>query len=631
MKLSTNRLFLYRFIGYLYWFNVLVFWLLGYGYLKAILGSGTLFFNELHGYLTWWGKGFALFFAVVNYLSYMAFLAFFPAILLFIIATVLPSKRLIAFLATAFAFLSVIFLLADSKVYAMFKFHLNSVLLSMLFSRDLFAIFKFSLSEFLAIFAIIILVLMFEIAIANFIWRKNHLFNKGKHGKLFSLFCLGGLFFSYFSLVFTLAASNSLLSQQTANLPFFSKWMGNLIPYREGSKMFSRYSELNFTQPLFPRAQFNYPLSPVQCTPPKNPYNIILIMVDTLRADHLNKERMPNLGQFADKNWQFLNHFSGGNSTQAGLFSLFYSIPNNYWTAALEQKTAPVFNNLLKQYQYQSQVIWSSNGSNPPYHKTIYLGIENISFNKDYNFDHAADDRRTTEKVVNFLENPHLKKPFFLNVFYDAVHAYCGEQSYATEPEFQKECFRLLWNANTDPEPIQKRYLSAVNFMDGELAKVLFAIEKGNYLDNSIVIITSDHGEEFNDSKQNFWGHASNFTKYQVQAPLVVHWPQSPARKITHFTSHYDIIPTLLDYWQCKNAKTDYSIGQNLLQEDGRLAFHLVGSYANAGIIEANHSITLQTSGGILVSDLEGKPLPRSEARVENIKQALDLMRRYFQ
>jgi hypothetical protein len=47
-------------------------------------------------------------------------------------------------------------------------------------------------------------------------------------------------------------------------------------------------------------------------------------------------------------------------------------------------------------------------------------------------------------------------------------------------------------------------------------------LDKYDIDDNTIVIITADHGQEFNENKLNFWGHNGNFTKYQTQVPLII-------------------------------------------------------------------------------------------------------------
>ncbi|MDP2514042.1 sulfatase-like hydrolase/transferase [Photobacterium damselae subsp. piscicida] len=55
------------------------------------------------------------------------------------------------------------------------------------------------------------------------------------------------------------------------------------------------------------------------------------------------------------------------------------------------------------------------------------------------------------------------------------------------------------------------RYKNALFYIDGLIAKVLKHID----LQNTIIVITSDHGQEFNDNKQNYWGHSATTVMYK--------------------------------------------------------------------------------------------------------------------
>ncbi len=144
-------------------------------------------------------------------------------------------------------------------------------------------------------------------------------------------------------------------------------------------------------------------------------------------------------------------------------------------------------------------------------------------------------------------------------------------------------------------------------------------------------MFTSDHGQEFNDNHQNYWGHSGNFTKAQVHVPLIMYWPGEKPREINYITSGYDVVPTLLmRLFSCKNPISDYSIGQNLLVKSGRLPFILVGSYTNMGIIESDRLTTLERSGEVNITDTGAGPLPGAKPRMDITNQALALMRAYF-
>ncbi len=85
---------------------------------------------------------------------------------------------------------------------------------------------------------------------------------------------------------------------------------------------------------------------------------------------------------------------------------------------------------------------------------------------------------------------------------------------------------------------------------------------------NTIVLVTGDHAEEFNDLKLNYWGHNGNFSDYQLQVPFVLHWPGQASGHETRTSSHEDWVPTLMRHaLGCENALSDFSTGQDLLAE----------------------------------------------------------------
>ncbi len=631
LGVHKNRL-VFRFIGWFFLVNALVCWVLGFGYLKSILSSGALFENSLAVYTTWLGKCLIVFFALVNYFSYMMLLAFIPAVFVGLFACFAPSRRFIGVLSVLIAALGAIFLIADSRVYALFRFHLNTTLLAFVYSPQWRKVFDFSTSELVLMMGSMVLVLIMEGCIAWVVWKKIILTERFKVGKTISVFWSGGLLFSYFTLSLSIAQSINLFSQQTPHLPLYSQLLAYVLPGENARDLVMRYSEQNYAQPLFPNFPLRYPLHPLSCKLPDKPYHLIIITIDSLRADSLQSKYMPNVANFGQSASQFQKHMSGGNATQPGLFSLFYSLPSSYWTAALEHKKPPVLIDLLVKYGYETQIFWSTAMSNPPFDKTIFQGIAMLPLNGAPGNDMGSWDRYITKKAIQFLSEKKHEKPFFLHLFYNAPHGFCSYQSFSTpfQPAL-RHCVRLGMSNDDDPLPYYNRYLNAVNFIDGEVGKVLGVIQKLGYLDNSIVILTSDHGQEFNDNHQNYWGHSGNFTTAQVQVPLIIHWPGDKPRKVSYLTTSYDVVPTLLRrLFSCTNPIGDYSIGQDLLAHTGRPPFVVVGSYVNMGLIEPDRITTLEVSGRVSITDKKATPLPNAKPRMESIHEALVLMRKYF-
>ncbi|CAM2821026.1 DUF3413 domain-containing protein [Legionella worsleiensis] len=632
MDNPQNRRLIVRFVGWFFLINSVMFWIVGSLYLKKILFSPTLFANFLADYSTVSGKILVVFFAVVNYLTYMMVLAFIPALLVWGIAFVLPEKRLVWFLSVVLATLSLVLLIINNCVFSMFKFHLNGDIFTLFFNGQWHDVFDFSERELRIFFGGMVLIAAMEGGVAYWVWNKIIVPVRFLIGRTIALFWLGGFLLSYFTLLHSMDGNNNLFSQQTPNLPFYNQLIVYLIPDKNAEELLDRYGEGHFYQPLFSNDPLNYPLHSLQCAKPENPPNIIWILVDSLRFDSVRPEYMPNLSAFAKRSWQFNRHLSGGNSTQPGLFSLFYSIPASYWTAVLEQKVPPVMMGLLLKYRYVMNVLWSSEMVIPPFDKTIYLGLSDLNGYGAPGDDIGNKDRWVTEQAIKFLTARDLKHPFFLNLFYDAPHGYCRDQSYPEpyQPAI-KECSRIAMTNEVDPLPYYNRYLNSVRFIDNELAKILDHLEQHGFLENSIVMITSDHGQEFNDNRLNYWGHAGNFTDVQLHVPLILYWPSQSPRIIDYETSSYDVVPTLLKrVFNCKNPVIDYSIGQDLLEQQHRLPFVLAGSYSTMAFREPYRQTTLRTSGNMVVTNSHGEPIPNAKPRVPYLKKALELMRLYY-
>jgi membrane-anchored protein YejM (alkaline phosphatase superfamily) len=129
-------------------------------------------------------------------------------------------------------------------------------------------------------------------------------------------------------------------------------------------------------------------------------------------------------------------------------------------------------------------------------------------------------------------------------------------------------------------------YRNAVHYVDGLIGNLLQRMRALGMLENTIVIVTGDHGEEFNDSRDNTWMHGGNFTQYQSRVPLIVYAPGKAGRRVSTVTSEVDIAPTILqEALQCGWNTREYSNGFNLF---GRLPERrpiVVASYIHHALI----------------------------------------------
>lgn len=628
MSISSLRSELLRFVSWFFGLTGILFCFIGYPYLHMTFQSTTLFQNFIADFSSWSGKSLIVGFILTNYICYMLLLSFLLALLPFCITLCFPRRRLITFLTICCSVFGLLGLILDAELYSMYKFHVNHTLLGFIFSQDMHAVFDLSQHELFSIALIIFMVICVAIGLAWGTWKYIIWAKRFKIGKTLGVMWFGMSLVCFFTMLLMLSVQrNNLLIQQTVNLPFYNTLLANIIPKKDAHELLNRSSESHYMQAAFSQRKMHYPLHPMQCKT-RSTYNIILIVVDSLRQDALFN--MPHTQRFALQSWRFMHHLSGGNCTQAGLFSLFYGLPSTYWAAALHQHVSPIWLDLLQANDYDMRIIASAEMRNPPLHQTIFQNIEHLPLNGSNKPNEAERDHDVTSQAIAYL-NKKQQKPFFLNIFYNAPHAFCQADAF---PEiyqpYQKRCSRMSMTNQTARLPYYHSYLNTVDFVDKEIQTLLQHLTSKGYLKNSIVIITSDHGQEFNENHQNYWGHASNYSLYQTQIPLIIYWPNTINQTITHTTSSYDVVPTLLTrLFHCQNDLSDYSVGHDLFIPGGRELL-IAGSYATIGLIEPDRLTTIHTSGEMNVTDLKLNPLPHQPA-TSTLRQAFDLMKKYYE
>jgi len=178
--------------------------------------------------------------------------------------------------------------------------------------------------------------------------------------------------------------------------------------------------------------------------------------------------------------------------------------------------------------------------------------------------------RRADEVTDAALEwsrhrNPFTARPAFLLVPYFDVHAPYDP------PEPHRSRFgrvsdhrsgnlkhvrktRSLGSKN--PESIAKRsadlrklYLGEVSWTDKEVGRLLKGLDRGGWLDDALVVITSDHGET-QDTHWEVWNHGYSLYDETVHTPLIVRFPDGLAAgvRVPDVVSNVDVMPTLVEW-----------------------------------------------------------------------------------
>jgi len=449
-------------------------------------------------------------------------------------------------------------IITDSRVFSLYRFHLNSMSLNLLLGGSAKSILSFSQIMWINIFSIVLLVTVFEILFLKWLFQQSMYSGKRCWQIILALMFSTQIFYGYRD-----AVADSSIIMQLRYIP----WAQPLTMKRSLRK-FGAIDDIsaNTLESNDSSSVINYPRSPLVCNNPKN-LNYLVLMIDSVRADMLNTEVMPNTYEFSQYSQVFNQHWSTSNSTRFGLFGFFYGLPSTYWFDMLKEQKGSILFDILKNKDYQLHLDASEPLNSPEFDRTIFSAVRD-SLKWGAGNSTLETDTVVVNRLLNFLDQDHHKN-FFAFAFLDAAHGYKTPKGYPSH--FQpvlSEVNYLSLNNDTDAEPFFNLYKNSVHYNDRLLGEVYKKLADRNLLANTVVIITSDHGQEFNDLKQNFWGHNSNFSEYQVRVPLIIRWPEKLAKQVYKTTSHEDIIPSLLtEGLGCQNAISDYSTGFSLFDE----------------------------------------------------------------
>lgn len=333
----------------------------------------------------------------------------------------------------------------------------------------------------------------------------------------------------------------------------------------------------------YPRRPMTYDPDAVQ-----DPPNILLLLLESWRYDVITPEIAPRINELAERSLRFENHVSSGNQTTCGLFGIFYGLHANYWTGVKANNAVidnPVLIDRLQELGYGIGVYANSNFERHKVKDTTFAGIE---VHEDFHSDNVeGQDANMTRMVEDFIdEQAAAGKPWFTFAFFKATHYsyYYPKEHKVFTPA--KDLRLGFTGGDTEPQMYWNDYCNAVHYNDALVGELIDHLEATGELDNTIIILTTDHGEEFNDNQANYWGHGSNFTRYQVQVPLIVSAPGLEPARIAYRTGHIDLVPTLMArYLGCTNEPSDYSSGRDLLSDGGFDRPFVVGSYFNHAFV----------------------------------------------
>jgi uncharacterized protein len=561
---------------------------------------------------------------LISHFTLLSALLLLPLLLLILLV---PRAKLAIPIGVAYATLVLCALLVDTQVFYLYRFHINAGVMNLLFGGAALETFVFPRDMYLEASLILMGVLAVVAVLAFVAWRYV-LRGPPRYPLLRSMVLL--VFACTLAFhgvhVWADAIAKEAIVEQTEVLPFryaatakrmLRRWGVNV---RTGATMKASKDE---------GGNLAYPLEPLQCTAPEPARNIIYIVVDSWRFDAIGAQITPNLHAFMPRTVRFENHYSGGNATRIGIFSLFYGIPGTYWHHMLAEKQRPVFIEELLKRDYGISVFRSAPLYSPEFDRTIFAGIPDIRMRSD-GARPWAWDRDLTSEFKQFLTTREKNKPFFAFLFYDSPHTFDMPPDYPVPftPNGERVNYLDLHGLK-DVTPFLNRYKNSVHYVDSLIGEALDAIEREGLLESSVIVITGDHGQEFNDAGLDYWGHGSNFTRYQTGVPFMIYAPDLEPRTYEHRTSHFDVSPTLLQrYFGCDSPLSNYTVGRSLFEPGGREIL-LMSEYADFAIVQPD-VIAVVREHGMKIVGAEYEDLDDVELAPNVVTTALEQKRRFY-
>lgn len=518
-------------------------------------------------------------------------------------------------------------LLVDAKVFTLYRFHLNAMVVNMVFGGALQDQVALSWKTWLQVALLVAAVFAAESLLAWACWKLLPAVPRRRR-----------VLQAWAAVALLMAGGQVATAYYDArgDRDVIAQW--NYLPWAQPitAKSFMRrlgvVSQQQAGLPDPRHAQLQYPLHPLRCQNPHRP-NVLMVVLESLRQDVLTPQLMPNTSALAQDARVFDQHFSTGNATRYGLFGLLYGLPGGYWPSMLDEQRGSQLFQVLGQQGYDLHLYGSAPLYSPEFDRTAFADVRDQLHQGPSALKSDGRDRAIISALQQDIRaSQAAQRPWFGFVFLDSTHApYHMPDGYPpVATPMAADIDFLKFGPEHDPTPELNRYRTAVHYADSLIGSLLDDLRAQGLAEDTIVLVTGDHAEEFNDLKLNYWGHNGNFSDYQLQVPFVLHWPGRAAGRDARTSSHEDWVPTLMRHaLGCENALTDYSTGQDLLAEPQGPRALVVESWSQRAVRHGDAIYVFDKFGNATALDLRYRPLSQQAPDAAAVRTAWEALTRF--
>ncbi|MBN7123046.1 hypothetical protein BSU01_15190 [Erwinia billingiae] len=550
-----------------------------------ILGSRYLFVSDWPASLA--GRIYA-FTSWMGHFSFIVFAAY--LLIVFPLTFVVMSQRLLRFLSAIIATAGLTLILIDSAVFNRFHLHLNPVVWELVVNPDQTEMARDWQLMFISVPAIFLVEMLF----ATWSWQKLRSLNRRSFGKPLAVLFIVAFFTSHLLYIWADANFYRPITMQRSNLPLSYPMTARRFLEKHGLLDAQEYQRRLVQQGNPEAVSVAYPLNDITFRDKGTGSNLLIITVDGLNESTIAKS-LPHLAQFAQQNVRFTQHYSSGNNADSGLFGLFYGISASYMDGVLSNRVPSALVDSLGKQGYQFGLFAADGFASPLYRQALLA---------DYSLppSQPQSNAQTTAQWQRWLE---------------------GQKSQSS-PWFSY----LSLDGNDTPDNggknIARRYSRTAADVDKQIQQVLTTLQEKGLLDKTVVVITAEHGVALD-------GDDSLGNRANLQVPLIVHWPNTPAQQVNKLTDHQDIMTTLMQrLLHVSTPAADYSQGEDLFAAQRRHEWVASTNERQLVITTPDVTLVLDNSGSYTAWDKNGHRLKDHKPQLGLLLQVLTEEKRFI-
>ncbi|HAH2692304.1 hypothetical protein A8M40_08880 [Escherichia coli] len=556
--------------------------------LSLVIGSRYLFIADWPTTLA--GRIYS-YVSIIGHFSFLVFATY--LLILFPLTFIVGSQRLMRFLSVILATAGMTLLLIDSEVFTRFHLHLNPIVWQLVINPDENEMAR----DWQLMFISVPVILLLELVFATWSWQKlRSLTRRRRFARPLAAFLFIAFIASHVVYIWADANFYRPITMQRANLPLSYPMTARRFLEKHGLLDAQEYQRRLIEQGNPDAVSVQYPLSELRYRDMGTGQNVLLITVDGLNYSRFEKQ-MPALAGFAEQNISFTRHMSSGNTTDNGIFGLFYGISPSYMDGILSTRTPAALITALNQQGYQLGLFSSDGFTSPLYRQALLSDLSMPSVR-------TQSDEQTATQWINWL----------------------GRYAQEDNRWFSWVSFNGTNIDDSNQQAFARKYSRAAGNVDDQINRVLNALRDSGKLDNTVVIITAGRGIPLSEEEETFdWSHG------HLQVPLVIHWPGTPAQRINALTDHTDLMTTLMQrLLHVSTPASEYSQGQDLFNPQRRHYWVTAADNDTLAITTPKKTLVLNNNGKYRTYNLRGERVKDEKPQLSLLLQVLTDEKRFI-